>query len=316
MFRSGEAWIPCPAEGTSTTTPEVEDPVDTEDPVEPPPCRDDQERCYINFPEPKTPHCCCRVPLATEKLDNPGKCTCPTSTESTFYRLIGDKCEINCFSGYELKPQVKFDGEPVTRDGKPVYMCYKKCSEGYELKGGECVKEETCYNFCEVDLGNVKDMVSRPINAESDANCRNYLMTQMRDRIQNTLNIREALSSSQISQMAKVSQTTTMAGPVVSNTLTGESGKTESDQVWTKFSDEPWIISIDGDCTIDESTYLCTQCQERYCRGARIPDFLGGGCAGDSYACRIKGLNKGSIACPLKARSMRKCCTSTGSNKL
>ena len=174
------------------------------------------------------------------------------------------------------------------------------------------MKEETCYNFCEVDLGNVKDMVSRPINAESDANCRNYLMTQMRDRIQNTLNIREALSSSQISQMAKVSQTTTMAGPVVSNTLTGESGKTESDQVWTKFSDEPWVISIDGDCTIDESTYLCTQCQERQCRG--IP--IGGVCAGDSYACRIKGLNKGSIACPLKARSMRKCCTSTGSNKL
>merc|ERR1719270_1790733 len=83
-------------------------------------------------------------------------------------------------------------------------------------------------------------------------------------------------------------------------------------RVWTKFSDEPWVISIDGDCTIDESTYLCTQCQERHCRGAPI----GGVCLGDSYACRIKGLNKGSIACPLKARSMSKCCTSTGSNKL
>jgi len=285
-WRDGEAWIPCP-EATSldddvvVVDPQVEAAVDEEDPVEPFQCPEEKE---IRFTDAGKPYC-----------------RCPSSTgyPGYYYREIGDKCEKDCEIGYERVS--------ITENGEPV--CREKCSEGYEKKGGECVKEETCYNFCEVDLGDVRDFVSREVDRVSEAQCRTFIINAMRSRIQNTLNVRETLSTSQISQMAKVSQTTTFAGPVVSNTLTGESGKTESDQVWTKFSDEPWVISIDGDCTIDESTYLCQPCQEDSC----TLDLFGA-CV-NRKGCATKGINKAHITCPLKARSMRKCCTSTGSNK-
>ena len=217
------------------------------------------------------PNCCCKVQGTAEHT--PGRCTCPPQ-----YELIGGKCVFK-----------------------------KMCMPGYELKHGQCVEKQKCYNYCEVDLGNVRDYVSRNIIADSDAGCRDFLITGMRNRIQNTLNIRETLSSSQRSKMLTASKKATFKGDL---TVTGSYGENSSNQKWTKFSDEPWVITIDGRCEIDESTYLCQQCQQRDC-------VLGifGTCVGDS-GCRIKGINKAYLTCPLKARSMRRCCTSTGSNKL